>query len=119
MASCFSGPSESPGDLSDEFESVEEHWKLYRKRRDVRLRPDFRLLLPSGLPQSRDSIRHTASAAAADRLQQSVYDRLLEEHMPPSFLINDRKELVHCFGGSGQVSEVYATAGRQLSFWNW
>jgi two-component system CheB/CheR fusion protein len=103
----FMGPSESPGDLSDEFEPVDDHWKLYRKRRDVRLRPDFRLLLPSGPPQKpRINMAYASSAAASDRLQQAVYDRLLEEHMPPSFLINDRKELVHSFGGAGKYLRV-------------
>lgn len=103
----FLGPSESPGDLSDEFEPVDDHWKLYRKRRDVRLRPDFRLLLPSSLSgKPRINSAYTSSTAASDRLQQAVYDRLLEEHMPPSFLINDRKELVHCFGGAGKYLQV-------------
>ncbi|MBS0205162.1 MAG: PAS domain S-box protein [Planctomycetes bacterium] len=103
----FLGPSESPGDLSDEFESVDEHWKLYRKRRDVRLRPDFRLLLPSGPPaRPRINSSFASSSAASDRLQQAVYSRLLEEHMPPSFLINDRKELVHSFGGAGKYLRV-------------
>lgn len=103
----FLGPSESPGDLSDEFESVDEHWKLYRKRRDVRLRPDFRLMLPPGPPpRSRINTSFALNAAASDRLQQAVYDRLLEEHMPPSFLINDRKELVHSFGGAGRFLRV-------------
>lgn len=103
----FLGPSESPGDLSDEFEPVDDHWKLYRKRRDVRLRPDFRLLLPSGPPQRpRITAPFGATSAASDRLQQVVYDRLLEEHLPPSFLINDRKELVHTFGQAGKHLRV-------------
>jgi len=103
----FLGPSESPGDLVDEFESVDEHWKLYRKRRDVRLRPDFRLLLPSGPPlRARTNLNYGATSGASDRLQQAVYDRLLEEHMPPSFLVNDRKELVHSFGGAGKFLRV-------------
>lgn len=99
----FLGPSESPGDLSDEFEPVDDHWKLYRKRRDVRLRPDFRLMLASGLPQRpRYSVAPAGGAGATDRLQQSIFERLLETHMPPSFLINDRRELVHSFGGAGR-----------------
>lgn len=103
----FLGPSETPGDLAEEFESVDDHWKLYRKRRDVRLRADFRLQLPIGLPQKpRINAGYAASAAASDRLQQAVYDRLLEEHMPPSFLVNDRKELVHSFGGAGKYLQV-------------
>lgn len=98
----FLGPSESPGELCDEFESVDEHWKLYRKRRDLRLRPDFRMLVPaSPLLRQRSHTSPPGSGASA-RLQQAVYDRLLEEHLPPSFLINDRRELIHCFGGSGR-----------------
>jgi two-component system CheB/CheR fusion protein len=103
----FLGPSESPGDLSDEFEPVDDHWKLYRKRRDVRLRPDFRLLLPSGLPlKTRHGSGSATNVASNDRLQQAIYDRLLEEHMPPSFLINDRRELVHCFGGAARYLQM-------------
>ena len=110
----FLGPSESPGDLSDEFDAIDSHWKLYRKRRDVRLRPDFKLLQPTPLPQrSRQSIAYSTRSAASDRSQQAVYDRLLEEHMPPSFLINDQKELVHSFGGAGKY--LKARDGRATS----
>ncbi len=38
----FLGASESPGELSDEFETLNERWKIFRKRRDVRLPADFR-----------------------------------------------------------------------------
>src|SRR5207302_8337213 len=33
----FLGPSETPGAVADEFVVVDEHWKVYRKRRDVHL----------------------------------------------------------------------------------
>lgn len=33
----FLGPSESPGELSDEFLTLAPHWKIYKKRRDLRL----------------------------------------------------------------------------------
>ncbi len=103
----FLGPSESLGDLDDELDTVDEHWKIYRKSRDVRLRPDFRLIVPPGaVPTPRLSTAFGASIAASDRLQQSIYDRLLESHLPPSFLINDRWELVHSFGGAGKYLRV-------------
>ena len=35
----FLGPSESPGELPEEFDPLDAHWKIYRKRRDVRLPP--------------------------------------------------------------------------------
>ena len=40
------GPSESPGELLDEFETLDEHWKMFRKRRDIRLPADMRYPLP-------------------------------------------------------------------------
>jgi len=33
----FLGPSESPGDLDDEFQSINGRWRIYRKRRDFHL----------------------------------------------------------------------------------
>jgi len=33
----FLGPSESPGDLGDEFQLVDTRWRIYMKRRDFRL----------------------------------------------------------------------------------
>ncbi len=39
----FLGPSETPGELSDEFEPLDGRWKIYRKRRDIRLPADMRL----------------------------------------------------------------------------
>lgn len=102
----FLGPSETTGELSDEFESIDDRWKIFRKRRDVRLRTDFRLMSTAGPQRPRITSPYGATSSASDRLQQAVYDRLLEEHMPPSFLINDRKELVHSFGKAGKYLRV-------------
>lgn len=99
----FLGPSESPGDLSDELDTVDEHWKIYRKSRDVKLRPDFRLIAPPGVTLTpRILTTFESRIAASDRLQQSIYDRLLESHLPTSFLIDKRGELIHSFGGAGK-----------------
>jgi two-component system, chemotaxis family, CheB/CheR fusion protein len=98
----FLGPSESPGELAPEFETVDEHWKVYRKRRDIRLPPDMRLPLSNAAPH----IRVTAPAPATvpfDAPLLAAYDRLLEEHMPPGLLITDQRQLVHSFGGAAQL----------------
>jgi two-component system, chemotaxis family, CheB/CheR fusion protein len=42
----FLGSSESPGELRDEFETIDEHAKIYRKKRDIRLPADLKLPLP-------------------------------------------------------------------------
>jgi two-component system CheB/CheR fusion protein len=104
----FLGPSESPGELSDEFDVVDRHWKIFRKRRDVRLPADFRLPLSPGLGRW----RATANTPAADgRAYPEVqllraYDVLLNEFVPPSLLVNERRELIHAFAGAGKYLTV-------------
>ena len=46
----FLGPSENVGDLADEFTPIDRHWKIYRKRRDVRLPTEIRLPLTAAPP---------------------------------------------------------------------
>ena len=93
------GPSESPGALVREYQTVDKHWRIYRKYTDVRMTPDARLpdmprfeRTTAALPGSRSSVSHLLA----------TYDALLEEHMPPGLLVNDRGELVHSFGGASR-----------------
>ena len=46
--------------------------------------------------------------AAGTRSAQllGIYDALLDEHMPPSLLVNERGELVHAFGGASRFLRV-------------
>jgi len=102
----FLGPSETAGELADEFETINSHWKIFRKRRDVRLPTDLRLPLSTGLPRW----RAVASAAGMvdgrhalpDVQLLRAYDALLTQYVPPSLLVNERYELVHAFAGAGR-----------------
>jgi two-component system CheB/CheR fusion protein len=94
----FLGSSESPGGLLDEFDTIDEHAKVYRKRRDIGLPRDLRLPIPrtSTLPRP---ARPTTPRTLVNPQLLSVYDRLLERFMPPSFLIDEQGQLVDTFGG--------------------
>ncbi len=61
----FLGPSETPGDLVDEFDTLDLHWRMYRKRRDVRLPAD--LELPHEQERSVDSPRDVHSHGPIQR----------------------------------------------------
>lgn len=99
----FLGPSESPGELSEEFEPIDARWKMYRKRRDIRLSTDLRLplsiadarLRPTGIPP----LPHLSQV---DTHLLGVYDAILEEHMPPSLLVDENRTLVQSFAGASR-----------------
>ncbi|MCG8584933.1 MAG: PAS domain-containing protein, partial [Pirellulales bacterium] len=104
----FLGPSESPGEIADEFETVDQQWKMFRKRRDVRLPADVRMPLSSGFARLRDSTLHAPATnnglPYASLLR--AYDALLAAHVPPSLLIDENHELVHAFSGAGKFLAI-------------
>jgi two-component system CheB/CheR fusion protein len=95
------GPSESPGELSDEFESIDPHWKLFRKRRDVRLPADLRLPLSAGPARSVSPLGIPVNRRTESPLAE-VFEHLLDEKLPPSVLVDERLEIAHTFGDASQ-----------------
>ncbi len=98
----FLGPSESPAEVLDEFEPVDGHWKIYRKRRDIRLPAELRLPLSPGGAHVRGALVHAAPPGLPDLRLVRAYDALLDEYVPPSLLINERREVLHVFSGAGK-----------------
>lgn len=103
----FLGPSETVGELASEFETLDRHWRIYTKKRDVRL-PDTTRMPVS--PSLQSVIREkspifVASSPQRDRQAwlSSAYEELLAKYVPPSFLINDFGELVHTFGDARKL----------------
>lgn len=95
------GPSETPGEISDEFDVVDKRWRIYRKRRDVRLPPEMRLPLGvAHMPRAAAALTRQVRSPNFDNQLLATYDRLLEQHMPPSFLVDEGFYLVHTFGGA-------------------
>jgi two-component system CheB/CheR fusion protein len=100
------GPSENVGALSDDFETIDSHWRIFRKHRDVRF-PTSTRILPAqraltGAPSERPGVAQGYSLAQI----VNVYDSLLEEHVPPSLLVNERRELVHAFAGASKFLQM-------------
>ena len=110
----FLGSSETPGDLADEFEAVSGRWRFYRKRRDVRL--PFEARTSISIPQV--AVPRQGVGAAAHQTDSSpnsqllaTYDRLLDAHMPSSFLVDESYIVAHIFGGAEQY--LHHRSGRQ------
>ena len=96
----FLGSSESPGNLLEEFDVIDDHAKVYRKRRDVSLPRDLKLPIPRGSTLTRTPpAASPRRATGVDPIVLSTYDRLLDRFMPPSFLLDAEGQLVDTFGG--------------------
>jgi two-component system CheB/CheR fusion protein len=98
------GPSESVGELYDEFDVLDQHWKVFQKRRDVRFSPTLGIALPSQVARTRPapSAPQRPALGAADLRLMRAYDALLERFVPPSVLTTELGEIVHTFGAAGQ-----------------
>jgi two-component system, chemotaxis family, CheB/CheR fusion protein len=94
----FLGSSESPGGLVDEFDVIDEHAKIFRKRRDIALPRDLKL--PLARPGAPPRLYPPPTAANANAGLLTLYDRLLDQFMPAGFLVQADGELVDTFGGA-------------------
>ncbi|HUQ05101.1 MAG TPA: chemotaxis protein CheB [Kofleriaceae bacterium] len=97
----FLGASETPGQLADEFVTIDDHWKIYRKRRDVHLLNHARL--PANRQSRRPSSVDVTRRLGADPLMLQTYDQLLDRFMPPGFLIDEERILVDSFAGAEKI----------------
>lgn len=94
------GPSESTGDLSDEFESLDKRWRFYLKRRDVRLPLQSPLPTRIASGETPSAARGSSSSAHKGMSLLGIYDQLLEKRMPSSFLVDYDLTILHVFGGA-------------------
>jgi two-component system CheB/CheR fusion protein len=100
------GPSEGLGELEDEFRPIDRHWKVYSKRRDVRLHSALKLPLGSRSGLELTGLRQFSQLKSATNELSQAYDELLEQFLPPSVLINEQREIVHVFGDAGRYLKI-------------
>jgi two-component system, chemotaxis family, CheB/CheR fusion protein len=102
----FLGASETPGALSDEFSVIDEHCKVYRKRRDVHLLNQVRLPImrtPTRRPLAPLDLPRTPTV---DPLVLATYDQLLDQFMPPALLIDESGSLIDSFSGAEKLLQL-------------
>jgi two-component system, chemotaxis family, CheB/CheR fusion protein len=107
----FLGSSESPSELSSEFETIDEHNKVYRKWRQSRLPTEIRLPLARRVGNSSPVAAIRGFSSPTRHREQGLitaYDHLLTRFMPPSLLINANRELIDSFGGAEKLLRLQA-----------
>ncbi|TLN01808.1 protein-glutamate O-methyltransferase CheR, partial [bacterium] len=100
----FMGSSEGLGKMASEFETVYSSCKIFRKARDLKVSLDMNV--------DPSQPRFTASAViqaphrmtvSLDRQLVHDYDFLLKQYMPDGVLINERRQVLHCFGDTSEL----------------
>ncbi len=100
------GPSESPGNMVRDFETVDKHWRIYRKHTDLRTQVETHVPVRGGRQTQPVSGAAPVIPRSSVAHLLGTYDALLEERMPPSLLLSDRGELVHSFAGASRFLRV-------------
>ncbi|HEX6767340.1 MAG TPA: CheR family methyltransferase, partial [Polyangiaceae bacterium] len=93
------GASETIGALGQEFTVLNERWKVFRKRRDIRLLEPLNLS-PRARLAERLPLIDSARLQRVDPQLLASYDRLLDRYMPPSFLVDESARLLDAFAGA-------------------
>ncbi len=109
----FLGPSETIGHLSSEFRTIDRRWRIFQKRRDVKLlestsllpRPTPRFSSGSIMAQPNQSFSHTDVPLTRQAMNSALHS-LLEKHAPPGFLVNSNGELVQVFGKASRFIQI-------------
>lgn len=113
----FLGPSETLGGLSDEFDPIDSRWRIFSKRRDIRLVEATRLLpLTSGHTYAS---RIGKDAAPTDltspiplamgtrrRSMLHIYDSVLSKALGSSILAARNGDILHLFGDSAKFLKL-------------
>lgn len=103
----FLGPSESVTELENEFETVDGHWKIFRKRRDIRLPNAVRVEAVQPATDTALLVRERlAGQPPSEPRGAAIYELLLQRFVPSSLLLNEHCELLHAFGDARKYLRV-------------
>ncbi len=111
----FLGPSETTGKLDSEFSTLDQKWRIFEKKRDIKLL-DAVSMLPADTSGSFIGSEPTSSLEALSTIPTPIagarhaYNEALKElikvHGPSGFLITRNAEIVHVFGDSGTFLKI-------------
>ncbi|MEO9968270.1 MAG: CheR family methyltransferase [Hyphomonadaceae bacterium] len=113
----FLGPSETVAKLDAEFSTVDQRWRIYRKKRDIRLIESTTVLRneagqasgqsPFTTAMPRTSMRNLPTHNSGNRraVTAALYS-LLSKYGPAGFLVDLNGELVQTFGEAGKFISV-------------
>ena len=116
----FLGSSEHIGNIAHEFDTVNEKWRIFRKKRDIKLHAVEPLISGTGaFPGDSLSVtnRHNGNNAPYidaqipfKRAHRNALEAMIAEYAPPGFLLTEDGTIVHVFGNAAALIPIRAGA---------
>jgi two-component system, chemotaxis family, CheB/CheR fusion protein len=102
------GPSESIGHFTDLFEVVDKKWKIFRRKETAvtgSLIPEMPASAPYRDP-SESAQQKTARKSTEHQISTLIERRLLARFCPACVVVNDRGDIIHVHGRTGEYLEL-------------
>ncbi len=116
----FLGPSETTGKLESEFNMLDGKWRIFQKKRDVRLLESVSMLPMAGSERdgfdaqnirASNTLGNSKAVIGASRhAHNDTLKELLRRYAPPGVLLNADGEIAHVFGDAGDFLKVESGA---------
>ncbi|QDT11930.1 PAS domain S-box protein [Planctomycetes bacterium K23_9] len=100
------GPSETPGDLLNDFATLDKQWRIFQKERETRLPLDLKLR-QRPVTNATMSIRPRSTKAPSAALIAS-YDQMMKQYAPPSVLVDESMHPLQIFGDTSRFIAIAA-----------
>lgn len=95
----FLGSSETLGDLSKYFRTIDTRWKIFAFTGEYKPR-ELSITPPEGGWRDRLTVtdNHREMISRMTRAPEPIYERLIEDFLPPGVIIDDNRQIIHNFG---------------------
>lgn len=105
----FLGPSETIGNFTDLFETVDSKWKIFRRKQALSgAHPFIELPAEPLRAESRREIKSEVSVPGESNIGSIVDKLLLKRFAPSSVVVSDRGDVVYIYGRTGDYLEPAA-----------
>ena len=98
----FLGPSETPGYLREDYQTVDRRWRIYRKlRHSPSSVSKLTFTTPPRTPSTVSNRPAPATGNSIDRLLAATFEALATDLLPPTFITDLDTSLVYSTAGAG------------------
>ena len=102
----FLGEAENLGDLEDEFITIDKKWKIYQKRRDIRLPLTVKNLVYKGRTSLLQYSKQSSAKSLYEPMLEKTLTTILGDRETLCLIVNREHQLLHVYGNSDGILNI-------------